>query len=289
MRTSIIDEADDRYPDGVRDVPRVASWCRRGPPRLHVRGTLPSSPKVSIIGSRGASPAACEFARSLAASLATQGWCIVSGGAVGIDAAAHRGALDVDRTTVAVLTGGHDLTPFPPKHADLFAQIQKRGALVSLEADGQKRHRYQFLHRNAVLVAMTCATIVVHASHEGGAAKAARVASALGRPVFFVPESPWTEGARGSLEALRAGATPLWCLADAADLLAPYAVVTPRNMDPAQRALWRVTGPEATHVDRLSAAAGLPHAEVSEALLMLVLDGHLEEGPPGHYRRACAL
>jgi DNA processing protein len=289
VRTQIIDPNRPDYPEGLREAPRVARWCQGEPPPLHVRGQLPTGPAVSIIGSREAPADSRAYAHALARRLAEAGWCIVSGGAKGIDAAAHRGALEAERNTVAVLTGGHDLAPYPPRHEKLFSEISERGGLVSLEPDGVQRRRYHFLQRNVVMVAMTSATIVIHAASDGGAIKAARAASELGRAVLFVPECPWRKTARGTLDALRAGATPLWCIDDAVTMLAPFAVTSPTGLDPEQRQLWRAASHMPRHVDRLTESAGLPRAHAAEALLMLVLDGHLEEGPAGHYRRARAL
>ncbi len=289
MSTTIIDAGDADYPEGVREAPRVARWCQHAPPTLYLRGKLPPGPAVSIIGSRQAGTDACAYAARLAAHLAKVGWCIVSGGAQGIDAAAHRGALDGGAQTVSVLTGGHDLPPFPPDHAALFEEIVAQGGgLLSLEPDGRPRQRYQFLHRNVLMVALTCVTIVLHASQKGGAIKAAQAARDLGRPVFFVPECPWRDTARGSLDALREGARPLWCIEDAAATLAPFAILTPQDLDADQRCFWNAASHEPQHIDRLTRMAELPRERAVEAALMLLLDGHLEEGPAGHYRRVQA-
>lgn len=290
MSTLIIEPNHPRYPDGARETHLVGSWCRGEPPTLYLRGELPRGPAVSIIGSRKAPQDACAYAAELAALLATAGWCVVSGGAEGIDAAAHRGAMRAGGQTVAVVTGGHDLDPYPRRHDELFRDVVRRGGgLISVEPNGTPRKTYHFLQRNHLMVALTAATIVLSAKSGGGATKAAAAAAKLGRPVFYVPECPWRDTARGGLDALRAGATPLWCADDAVALLAPCAVTTPVDLDDAQLALWRVAGDEPTHIDGLVASAGLGRARAAEALLMLLLDGHLEEGPPGHYRRARAL
>lgn len=289
MKTQIIAASHPRYPEGARETPLVGSWCNDAPPTLYLRGELPRGPAVSIIGSRTAPADACAYAAEIAARLAGAGWCVVSGGAEGIDAAAHRGALGAGGQTIAVVTGGHDLPPYPSCHAALFHEVVRRGGgLLGVAPDGTPRRRYHFLWRNHVMVALTMATIVLHAKREGGATKAAGAALRLGRPVFYVPECPWRESARGGLDALRAGASPLWCAEDAVDRLAPFALKTPTDLDAPQRALWRAAGRDPRHVDSLVASAGLAREEASPALLMLLLDGHLEEGPPGHYRRARA-
>ncbi len=103
--------------------------------------------------------------------------------------------------------------------------------------------------------------------------------------MLFVPEAPWAARG-GTLDALRHGADPLWCVEDARALLAPFAITWPTDLDDTERALWRATGYTPSHRDELLERAGLGHAQAAGALLSLVLDGHLEEGPVGHYRRA---
>lgn len=282
MKTQIISPQHENYPEGVREAPRAAPWCQGRPPTLHVRGHLPDGPAVAIIGSRSASIQAFRFAQELAGHLASAGWCIVSGGAVGIDTAAHVGALDVGGQTVSVEAGGLDTPPFPPQNTELFARMRGR---ISLEPDGVKRQQHLFLRRNVAMVALASATIVIHARRNGGAIQAARTAGKLNRGVFFVPESPWM-ARRGTLDALRDGARPLWCIDDALAELAPFAVTWPRGLDEVARRVWGATGHAPTHADEITEAAGVPHGTATTALLSLMLDGHVEEGPAGHYRRA---
>jgi DNA processing protein len=242
---------------------------------------------VSIIGSRRVPEEARRFTRELSATLARAGWSVVSGGAMGIDAAAHEGALDAGRPTWAVVTGALDGEPYPPEHGALFdAMLAAGGGLVSLEPDGARRAQYQFLHRNVVMVAMTQATIVVHAKAGGGATKAAKAARKLGRPLFFTPAPPWCRSASGTLRALQSGAEAVWSIGDAIARIAPFATATPTDLAPDERTLWNAASHEALHTDELAARSALDRERAAEALLMLVLDGHLVEGPPGHYRRA---
>src|SRR5262249_26427301 len=135
-------------------------------------GRMPAGrPIVAIVGSRGASGRGLVLARGLAAALAERGAVIVSGGAIGIDAAAHEGA---GGRTVAVLATGLD-RPYPARHAGLFAAIVAAGgALASPFPDGTDVRRWQFLRRNEVIAEMAEATIVVEARARSGALHTAR-------------------------------------------------------------------------------------------------------------------
>jgi len=189
------------------------------PPRqLFVRGTLPPPrPElvVAIVGARAAQRTSMDRARRLAADLAGEGAVIVSGGAIGIDAAAHQGALDAGGTTVAVLAGGLD-DPYPARNRPLFDQIASRGgALVSAEPAGTPPLRRLFVGRNAVIAALSDAVVVVEAEAGSGSLHTARAALRYGRLVAAAPGSPACEAllARGAalvesaadLHAARAG------------------------------------------------------------------------------------
>jgi DNA processing protein len=141
---------------------------------------------ASIVGSRAASGYGAHVAGEIAGDLAERDWAIVSGGAYGIDAAAHRGALHAGGCTIAVLACGVD-HPYPAGHADLFAAIAGDGLLVSEWPPGSRPTRLRFLVRNRVIATLTRGTVVVEAGERSGALNTARHAASLGKYLMAVP------------------------------------------------------------------------------------------------------
>ncbi len=141
---------------------------------------------VAIVGSRASTSYGTEQAASLGFGLAGRGWTVISGGAFGIDAAAHRGALSAGAPTIAVLAGGIDRA-YPAAHAALFEQVAKDGLLVSEWPPGCTPYRHRFLIRNRLIAALSSGCVVVEASARSGARHTAGRARDLGRPVMAVP------------------------------------------------------------------------------------------------------
>lgn len=161
------------------------------PEALHLVGELPPSMGVAVIGTRHPTDEAVAFTHKLVSELAEQGVTIWSGGARGIDAAAHRAALRAGVPTVVVAPAGW-LRPYPPEHAALFCEIVARGgAYLSIVDDECCARRHQFFARNALLVALVQVVIVVQAGWRSGARNAAKFARELGRLLFVAPSSPW--------------------------------------------------------------------------------------------------
>ncbi len=178
----------------------------RPPLELYLHGELPGGPAVAIVGTRWPTAAGARYARELAGELGAAGVTILSGGARGIDAAVHRGALDVGGATVVVAPSGLD-RPYPPEHAALFREVLERGgAYLSLGAPDAKAELPRFHQRNEVLAALAHVVVVAEAPLRSGARHTARVARRLGRWLFAVPGAPWNERALGALEELRLGA-----------------------------------------------------------------------------------
>ncbi|MEO8177198.1 MAG: DNA-processing protein DprA [Deltaproteobacteria bacterium] len=175
------------------------------PVRIFAHGSLPRGPCVGVVGSRDASPEALAFAWQFAFDLARSGIAVVSGGARGIDAAAHRGALAAGGVTVIVAPSSLEL-PYPEKHAELFAEIvAKGGCHLSPFATGTVASQPQFFLRNGVLVTLSHALVIVEARLRGGACNAARWARRLDRPCFVVPSAPWHVPGLGGLQELERG------------------------------------------------------------------------------------
>ena len=157
-------------------------------------GDVPQAgrPVVAIVGARAASAASCQRARELAAALGRQGIAIVSGGAYGIDAAAHQGALDAGAPTFAVLGCGVDVV-YPDRHVQLFAAIARQGGLLSEYPPGFTARAGQFPARNRIIAALAHVVIVVQANWRSGALSTVAEARRLGRPVMATAGSPGTD------------------------------------------------------------------------------------------------
>lgn len=179
------------------------------PARLYLHGSLPNGPCVGIVGTRNPSPEALAYAEELASWLATRGVAIISGGAKGIDAAAHRGALAASGLTWVVAPSSYD-RPFPAHHRELYADIVARGGgYLSRFEQGVAADRPHFFERNGILAALCHALIIVEAPVRSGARNAAKWARQLARPCFVVPSAPWNERGRGCIIELQLGARAL--------------------------------------------------------------------------------
>jgi DNA processing protein len=179
------------------------------PATLFVRGELPRGASVSIVGTRYPSPAGRRYARTLARELAQEGVAVLSGGALGIDAAAHRGALDAGGITVVVAPSGWE-RPSPKEHRLLFRRaVQTGGAHVSLVPATAPAIPANYFARNAVLAALAHVVVVVEAPFRSGARNTARTARELGRPLFVCAAPPWHDAGHGCTLEVRLGARPL--------------------------------------------------------------------------------
>jgi DNA processing protein len=219
--------------DGIRlvcpgDVGWPGSLDQLGPARpyaLWLRGhadlDVLCRRSVSIVGSRAATGYGAHVAGEIAADLAERGWVIVSGGAYGVDAAAHRGALVVEGITVAVLACGVDYS-YPAGHAELFADIAARGLVVSEWPPGRHPGRMRFLTRNRTIAALTCGTVIVEAGERSGALNTARHAADLGKPLMAVPGPVTSAQSAGCHRIIREwGASCVTRAADIIEMLSP--------------------------------------------------------------------
>lgn len=277
-----------RVESGHPDFPRRLRGVADAPAVLHVRGILRDCGRsVAIVGSRAASAEAMDRASALAKAWAARGDLIVSGGALGIDAAAHRGALAGGGTTWAVLGSGVDV-PYPARHAPLYDQIVAQGgAVLSPYELGTPPIAWQFVRRNAIVAALADAIVVVAAEAVSGSLHTARAASALGRPVLAVP------GTRGADRLIAAGAglceTPDdldRALAGEPRRLAPVAIVDGSDE---QAVLAVLDARVARGPDELALATGLGAARTAAALFELDLLGLAIALPGRNYVRSALL
>jgi DNA processing protein len=247
-------------------------------------GDLEEGPRaVAVVGTRRASPDGLEVARGLGRGLAAAGVTVVSGMALGVDSAAHAGALDAGARTVAVLAGGADV-PYPPSKARLHHLIGERGCVVGELPPGFVALRWCFPARNRIIAALGHMTIVVEAARRSGSLITAEIAADLGREVGAVPGSVTAWRAAGTNALLRDGAT---LIRDARDALDAAVGVDRRDapmldVEPRLRDLLHAVA------DGRDTLAALTHARADvaptlAALTELELLGHLRRVAGGRY------
>jgi DNA processing protein len=204
---------DEDYPQNLRAV-------RSQPIALSVLGELVPEDQVSaaIVGTRKATPYGKTVANKLARELARNGVTVISGGAYGVDAAAHSGALEAGGRTIAVLGNGVDVA-YPAVHRTLLERISKNGALVSEYANGVKPDFWRFPQRNYLLAALTRAVIVVEAPLRSGSLITATAANDEGRHVFVTPGPMDSSEHEGSFRLINDGATLLYNIDQVLDAL----------------------------------------------------------------------
>jgi DNA processing protein len=253
------------------------------PPHLYCAGALPDERQrmVAIVGSRSASGAGCGRAVALASELGRRGYAVVSGGAFGIDAAAHEGALAAGAVTYAVLGCGVDVV-YPDRHGDLYRRVTAGGGLLSEYPAGTAPRPGQFPARNRIIAALAEVVIIVEAAPRSGALITARLARKLGRPVLVVPGSAggdaWLSAGNGN-----AGESA----DDVEDALAGRPPRTrPSHMTEAPAALASLLAALAERPDGaagLAARLGLPLPVVMSRLTEAELDGRIHRLLGGHY------
>ena len=244
-------------------------------------------PCVAIVGTRAASAYGRAAAMKFAEVLASAGITIVSGGALGIDAAAHEATLSVGGSTVAVLAGGVDKV-YPAKHRGLFSRIRERGALVSQFAIGSKPDYYKFLIRNRLIAGLANLILVVEAPERSGALSTATAAAEMGKDVFVVPSNVENLNFRGSHALIRDGATLCDHPDQILDTLGVLSLSAPRpdikHSVEASKILSALRDGALT-ADEISDNTGLSSSEVSGELSMLELDGFiLKDGRHFHLK-----
>ncbi|MEZ4472898.1 MAG: DNA-processing protein DprA [bacterium] len=251
---------------------------------LRVMGSLPPAPGLAIVGARGADPYGLELAGRIARAAVERGVWVISGGAFGVDAAAHEAALATGGSTVAVLGAGLD-RPAPASHRGLFRRIlDAGGGVASPFPCGQGAARWTFPRRNPWIAGLARAVVVVQAGLGSGTLHTARAALASQTPVFVVP-GPFDSPLHAGCHALVAeGARLLTAVDGWCDEARPAERVA---RSPAfGQALWRACATEARPLAELAAAAGLTAGEAMAQATALELAGWLRSAPGGRYARA---
>ena len=274
-------EAD--YPPALEDLPDPPRqlWALGRPALAHVK------PIVAIVGTRNSTPYGERMTREIARALARAGACVVSGMARGIDATAHRSALEAGGSTVAVLGTGVDVV-YPVGHRTLHDVIGRRGLVLAELPPGTRAFRGCFPRRNRIIAALATVTIVVEAPVKSGALNTALQADALGRTLGVVPGPIDVEQAQGSNGLLRDGGAVM--ISDVADALALVGLTprlrVPRSLDgPDAAAVWSALADGPLDSDALCAKSGLPAQRCMAAVTELEMEGAIECALTGLIRR----
>jgi DNA processing protein len=254
------------------------------PPELYLRGSgaeeLLAANAVAVVGARSCSAYGRTVSRSLGRELAAAGLVVVSGMARGIDGEAHRGALETDGVTVAVLGCGID-RDYPAAHAELARRICERGLIVSEYEPGVEPAPWRFPARNRIIAGLCRATVVVEARERSGALITADFALEEGREVLAVPGEITSALSAGTNALLRLGATPVTTPGDVLELfdLVPRQMEEPALGEPAG-ALLELLGEGALTGDELVRRSGIDPGQAAAALVELELARRvaLEEG-----------
>ncbi len=278
----IVTLADSEYPQALLLTPDP-------PPLLYVKGRLDllNRPAFAVVGSRNATAQGRLTAESFATTLSNAGLCIVSGLALGIDAAAHRGGLAGSSSTVAIVGTGLDKV-YPARNRDLAHAIAETGAIVSEFALGTPPLAANFPRRNRLISGMTRGCLVVEAAVSSGSLITARISNELGKDVFAIPGSIHSALSKGCHILIKQGAK---LVDEAADILeelrlpAPAGVATSKTNAVSAHPLLAHMAYDPCDVDTLAGRAGLPVHEVSATLVQLELSGQVASLPGGLWQR----
>jgi len=264
---------DTAYPRRLRDL-------EHAPPVLYLRGELDPADEwaVAVVGTRRATAYGRQVAEEVARALVQHGITVVSGLARGVDAVAHRAALDAGGRTLAVLGCGVDVI-YPPEHRRLAKRILQQGALISDYPPGTQPEAINFPPRNRIISGLSMAVVVVEASKESGALITARFAAEQGREVFAVPGNIYAPQSKGTNRLIQQGAHALLRPRDILEVLdweqasEQQAARRLLPVDENEETLLRLLRQGVRHVDDLTAATGWPAAQVSATLTLMELKG----------------
>jgi DNA processing protein len=271
----IVTSEDADYPPPLREL-------RGAPPVLYVRGSLfreLDSPAIAVVGTRRPTPYGRSVAHRLGRALAEAGITVVSGLARGVDGAAHRGALEADGRTLAVLGSGLDRC-YPAEHRPLLEAISRRGAAVSEFALGCPPLPANFPRRNRIISGLVRGVVVVEAAERSGSLITARLALEQGREVFAVPGPITSATSRGTHALLRQGARLLGGVEDIfeeLDLRVEVAEPPEETLTDEERRVMERVGPEPVSIDRLIAQTGLSADRLGALLAVLEMKDRIRD------------
>lgn len=293
----LVTQADSEYPKNLTHI-------HDPPPFVYIRGSLEPQDQVAvaIVGARSASPYGRDVTRQLARDLAHRRVTVVSGLARGIDAEAHRAALEAGGRTIGVLGSGLDVL-YPSEHRRLAQDMTQHGAVISEFALGSQPEAGNFPYRNRVISGLSLGTVVIEAAEKSGSLITARCALEQNREVFAVPGHITASRSRGPHDLIKQGAKLVESVEDILVEIAPTVPVRAEAQDgtgavsgqpglsaiaalePDEELLVKLFDGEPLHVNVLIARSGLGPARVLEVLLGLELKGMVSQLPGTHFTR----
>ena len=282
---SLITLADAHYPQALLEIPDP-------PPILYAKGDLSclSMPAIAMVGSRNASVQGEKNAEEFAYALSEQGFAIVSGMALGIDGAAHRGALkNKNGKTIAVVGTGLDIV-YPAKHRELAHKIVEQGLVISEFAIGTPSRPQNFPRRNRIISGLSLGCLVVEANTQSGSLITAKCAAEQGREVFAIPGSIHSAMSKGCHELIKQGAKLVDCIKDITDELAPHLrhlinQSVEKSFTTETNALLNIMGFDPINMEALIALTNLTSEDLSATLQLLELENEVASLPGGRYQR----
>lgn len=278
---ALVTLADESYPKSLLEIPDP-------PPLLYVKGRIDllNQSTIAVVGSRNATPQGLKTAEAFSHALSDAGWCVSSGLALGIDGAAHRGALYGKGSTIAVVGTGLDIV-YPARHRDLAHEICEKGVIVSEFALGEPSKASNFPRRNRIISGLSRGVLVVEANLESGSLITARLAAEQGRDVFAIPGSIHSPLSKGCHRLIKQGAKLVDSIHDILEELgdAPISDITADTPGTPDHPLLQQMGYDAVSLETLIQLSGLTSNQVSAMLLTLELDGKIASLPGGRYQR----
>lgn len=283
----ILTLADADYPRGLLEIPDP-------PPLLYVKGRreLLHHPALAIVGSRNATPQGLMNAENFAHALSDSGMCIISGMALGIDGAAHRGGLLGKASSIAVVGTGLDIV-YPARHRTLAHELAQKGALISEFPIGTPSRAQNFPRRNRIISGLSQGCLVVEAALQSGSLITARLAAEQGRDVFAIPGSIHSPLAKGCHYLIKQGAKLVESAQDIldelgypaeTDLISQTHPVTENSSEDVR--LLHCLGFDPVGIDALVNCSGLTSDSVCAILLLMELAGRVTSLPGGLYQRS---
>jgi DNA processing protein len=280
----LITLADSEYPQALLEITDP-------PPYLYAKGRLDllNQPSIAIVGSRNASVQGEKNAEAFAHDLSLRGLCIVSGMALGIDGAAHRGALKAKGATIAVVGTGLDIV-YPAKHRDLAHEIAQHGLIISEFSLGTPSKPQNFPKRNRIISGLSLGCLVIEANLQSGSQITARLAAEQGREVFAIPGSIHSPMSKGCHQLIKQGAKLVDCIQDITDELEITAVsITQQTNLPnelgAEHPILQMMGFDPITLENLVNLTHLTVSEVSSMLMLLELEGSIASLAGGKYQK----
>lgn len=291
---------DPDYPANLRNI--------YDPPKtLYVKGGFDERDRiaVAVVGSRRASPYGIEMAGKFAYELALRGITVVSGMAIGVDSAAHRGALKAKGRTIAVMGSGHG-NIYPPQNIELYAEISSSGAVITEYEENVAPLTYNFPRRNRIISGLSLGVVVVEAARNSGALITANFAAEQGRTVFAVPGKASSHTSAGTNELIKDGAALVQCAEDVIEELSIKEVSLSdggmkdgldgkmarmtkayiyNSLTEDERKVYKAITDEPVYIDDILGSSGIDAGKVSKALLALELKDLIKEMPGKQFIR----